>query len=430
MEYPVPDPLSVEQLSSRSMPASYVVYTDGTDIWAIPQDNPAGPDMDKVTGSDIGPLLDEIAINQLPPQGSEKEATGKVFLKRGEYPGDLANGTYNGLLLACQFVVEGEVESHYVEGETPATIPTTEPTVCLNTTGNGLVNPDVDNDMATFSEVRNLQLEGGTEGLALGANSNVPDWFLIENVVIQGFDKWGDWLKSDVGQGHIRRVHFRGHASDLISHFAGDRVLISESVLPMPDGGKLELDGGIRLVNSEIHAVGETVFAIGLLDHPQLTNVKVQKFGTTNIAGTVFRVLSGVGIGAGLRHTKVGTESGGGGFTNLVNDLGTGTKHFDTIITDPNVSVDYLHTFNRCTDSHVRNVDKTKIRDLGSTRPKVDGVLYGGPLGGTDLGALTGAKEYDMARADGTTAPNADTLYVFNGSDWVRVDGGNTITPA
>jgi len=427
MEYPVPDPLDVEQLSTRCMPTSYIVYTDETDIWAIPQANPAGPDMDKVTGSDIGPILDEIAINQLPPQGSEKEAVGKVFLKRGNYPGDLANGTYNGLLLPCQFVVEGELESHFVEGSTPSTIPTTKPPTRLESTGQGLVNPNVDTDLAVFPKVRNLELVGGTEGFALGANSNPLDWFLIENIVLQGFDIWGDWAKADVGQGHIRRVHFRLHESGVASHFSGDRVHISESVLPIPDGATVTLDGSIRFYDSQVHAVGEAAYAMGLKDYPQVTNVKVKKMGTTNVAGEAIRT---TGTRAGLKNLKVGTESGGGGFEHLVHDRGTETKHFDTTITEAAVTVNYLHTFNGSVDSHVRNVDKTKIQDLGSTRPMVDGVLYGGPLGGTDLGALTGAKEYDMARADGTTATNADTLWVFNGADWVRVDGGATITPA
>lgn len=64
-------------------------------------------------------------------------------------------------------------------------------------------------------------------------------------------------------------------------------------------------------------------------------------------------------------------------------------------------------------------------------RTRWNGVIGGGPLGGTDIGSLTGANAGDVAMAGGTTATNADTLWILKSNgDWQRVDGGATITPA
>lgn len=70
------------------------------------------------------------------------------------------------------------------------------------------------------------------------------------------------------------------------------------------------------------------------------------------------------------------------------------------------------------------------VRDNG-TRLQYNGVIAGGPLGGTDIGSLTGASEGDQARADGTTG-DADALYILTASgDWQALhDPTTTITPA
>jgi len=64
-------------------------------------------------------------------------------------------------------------------------------------------------------------------------------------------------------------------------------------------------------------------------------------------------------------------------------------------------------------------------------RPKWDGIIFGGPLGGTDIGSVTGADEGDLARADGTTG-DADALYIRTpNGDWQALhDPTATITPA
>lgn len=52
------------------------------------------------------------------------------------------------------------------------------------------------------------------------------------------------------------------------------------------------------------------------------------------------------------------------------------------------------------------------------------------PIGPVDLGSTSGTYDREMAYSDGTTATNANSLHSWIGSQWVRADGGNTITPA
>ncbi|MFC5970060.1 right-handed parallel beta-helix repeat-containing protein [Halomarina salina] len=81
------------------------------------------------------------------------------------------------------------------------------------------------------------------------------------------------------------------------------------------------------------------------------------------------------------------------------------------------------------TDTELWGVRYGSLTDNG-TRTRWNGVIGGGPLGGTDIGSLTGASAGDEALADGTTATTPYTQWTFNGAEWVLADGSSTITPA
>jgi hypothetical protein len=77
-------------------------------------------------------------------------------------------------------------------------------------------------------------------------------------------------------------------------------------------------------------------------------------------------------------------------------------------------------------------VGSAGISDNG-TRTRWNGVIAGGPLGGTDISSLTGAQEGDEAVADGTDASaTAYEKFIFNSNgDWQSIaDPSTTITPA
>jgi len=59
MEYPVPDPSSVEQLFTNSIPATYVVWTDGATIYADPQDSDLSPYKGTSPSTVINDAIDE-----------------------------------------------------------------------------------------------------------------------------------------------------------------------------------------------------------------------------------------------------------------------------------------------------------------------------------------------------------------------------------
>jgi hypothetical protein len=85
------------------------------------------------------------------------------------------------------------------------------------------------------------------------------------------------------------------------------------------------------------------------------------------------------------------------------------------------------------TDIRFRNVQFGSIDVSPATRPRWDGVIYGGPLGGTDIGSLTGAYEGDIARSDGTDgSAAADEMFILKANgDWQSIaDPTTTITPS
>jgi len=69
------------------------------------------------------------------------------------------------------------------------------------------------------------------------------------------------------------------------------------------------------------------------------------------------------------------------------------------------------------------------VGDAGA-RTRWDGVIGGGPLGGVDISAVTGASAGDRALTTGASAAGADIIAVFDGADWVYPTRGGTVTPA
>lgn len=82
-------------------------------------------------------------------------------------------------------------------------------------------------------------------------------------------------------------------------------------------------------------------------------------------------------------------------------------------------------------DISLNGLPATVTNVKAGTRTRWNGVLGGGPLGGYNIGTLTGANPGDIARATGTTG-SADALYILKSSGvWQALhDPATTITPA
>jgi hypothetical protein len=139
---------------------------------------------------------------------------------------------------------------------------------------------------------------------------------------------------------------------------------------------------------------------------------------------------SGFGIGAESDEPEVTFENLkvlGSAFDGIRLD-GPNQRLIDCSIDSNNIDNDDVRVTQ--SDTRIRDTPAESVRDSG-TRPVWNGVIGGGPLDGVDIGSLTGANTGDMAKADGTTATNADSLWVLKSNgDWQRVDGGATITPS
>lgn len=194
------DDIKSEAVDVETTPASYHVKTDETDIVAIPQQKPADPSMIEVTGQDVGTVLEEIIVNQLPPQGSRKEGRGKIMLGAGDYPGTLSQ-----VPLPAQLVIEGQQVSHWTPTSGDAGRPQVEaPTTLRGASGvASFVTPEVDNDDATYIRLSNIELLGPGAGdagsIALDGNTanNPWDWFITEGCVFQRYETPIDILGLD-----------------------------------------------------------------------------------------------------------------------------------------------------------------------------------------------------------------------------------------
>jgi len=202
------DSFHTEDLSSTSLPMDYVLVTDGSTIDAFPHSD----NLTRYTGeTDIGALLNTIIIDELPPKGSQTEAAGLIRAKAGNYPGKLDYSNGGGVPLPSSCHIIGEGRNHMDADVTRKNLPETEPTTLFEFDQEGFKQPNVNDDLATFPLLRNLHLRGPGPGTA-GSNplngnsgSNRWDWLVVEDVVLQSFDK------VDLNYSHhlfFNRTHF------------------------------------------------------------------------------------------------------------------------------------------------------------------------------------------------------------------------------
>lgn len=85
-----------------------------------------------------------------------------------------------------------------------------------------------------------------------------------------------------------------------------------------------------------------------------------------------------------------------------------------------------IKTDSNATDVDVRSADVGSYNG-GGTRDRWNGVIGGGPLGGVDLGSVTGQYQGDEAYADGTTATVSDVIAEWDGTAWVYPDSVSTV---
>lgn len=105
-----------------------------------------------------------------------------------------------------------------------------------------------------------------------------------------------------------------------------------------------------------------------------------------------------------------------------------GTTINNAYINSPDRGIDVFD----CTDANIINTNINATNDdvleigTDTIRPRWDGVIRGGPLGGQDLTTITGQYVGDKAMSDGTNT-TAYLEAVWTGSAWQPSDGGATI---
>lgn len=176
---------------------------------------------------------------------------------------------------------------------------------------------------------------------------------------------------------------------------------------------------------SELHGIDIRDGTGWLILFNEIVNPDQRGFNTSTAGVGVFGYNGLFGVGADSNAT-----------TNRGINISDGTWDIGPNIIDDNnavlnVSVGLDSAATDC--SIERQVIISGPRDIADsgTRTRYEGVIGGGLIGGKDIGSLTGASAGDKAMANGTTATNADTLWILKSTgDWQRVDGGATITPA
>lgn len=288
------DGISVGTLASDTLQHDYVLRTDGSTIDAIPQT--AG--LTEYTGhSDIGPLLETIIVDELPPQGSRKEAAGSIFAKRGQYPGSLdnaPNGAAPPLPTSCH--IYGEGRNHINPNKTTTNFPETEPVTEFQTDSVGFIQPNVDSELAAFPMLSNLKIAGpgetsaGSVGLDGGGNSNRWDWLVVKDCVIMDFETAIDFSNT-----HDTRV-LRSHPINFSSVISGPdkHVWHSCGFYSSVSGSSIELNGSsnqgfTRLVDSVIS--NEAASGVGQVEvYGDGAEVRGCSFGQNGTAGNAFYV--------------------------------------------------------------------------------------------------------------------------------------------
>ena len=125
-------------------------------------------------------------------------------------------------------------------------------------------------------------------------------------------------------------------------------------------------------------------------------------------------------------HPTLWDNNGGGGDTQGIRVVGCDRS----VVTGPLGGNDDMVVASGA-DNRVDNVSPSNVIADNATRTRWDGIIAGGPSGGTDIGSVTGASEGDLARGDGTTG-SADAVYILKSTgDWQALhDPATTITPS
>lgn len=272
---------------------SYFLKTDGSSIDALSQRNELSEYIDE---KDIGPLLETLIIDELPPKGDPREAAGMIYLASGKYPGKLSNGTYNGVPLptSCQLIGEGEThrDPNYNKPARPQTIPLTE----LHTDDCGFIQPpddgDTGPDYTVFPHVEKLMLIGpgqprdsadtaGGTGFQSQNSEQMWDWLCVRDCVVQQFQEAVDFRNShkiyvenshfiDFGELYDTADRSVWTGNGIYCRVPGSTIEIpskSESVKPIADPSHkwsdnniyLEQDGSNGIHNSAMWVKGENV---------------------------------------------------------------------------------------------------------------------------------------------------------------------------
>jgi hypothetical protein len=252
--------LSIDRLTTESLPYSYVLRTDGETIDAFPHQQ----GLDKYTDEpDIGLLLEQLIVDELPPKGRRGEGAGHIFLKAGEYPGDLSSPDTDGTILPTQTWITGELASHYEHQENPTSgpVPQQSPPVLLRFSESGFTTPsDTEYTHIAFPRLTNLELAPvGDAGTAIhdrgGPGKGSPwDWFFIDGVMITNRVEDGDmeapfWFnRSRDGPIFMRRMHVLQWSG--VAHLSQGCRIVDCHINPQP--GTVWLTGNARMIRCKV----------------------------------------------------------------------------------------------------------------------------------------------------------------------------------
>jgi len=409
--------LGTEDLDTRTSFASYVFYTDGSEISAIPQQNPEGVSLAEVTGTDLPTVYRDVVVNQIPPQGNAKAAWGKITFRRGEYTGSVSNIPENGLLGPTALHLEGEVTNFNKQGEDSLQVPGQEPPVRLKTNGDGFVNPDVDSKLATNFTVSNLQIHG--DGSAAGGNaldasgSNTWDRCYFFNVT---FNEFQNPLKSAFSTDAptvFEDCMWRGF-TDIVTYTNRNQLIRCEWFGDDGSPASVEVSGQTQMWGCESRCTGESTNGVIRADgQSQVFFPRVRKVGGTDGDGTGVFIQGNASVLCPYIYDNRN-------FRDSIALLDNSTVHWPYDDSSPSrASVVYSGgTEPSVWEPRAPNASTVTFVNISPTRGRFNGVIGGGVLGGVDLSTVNGQHEGDEAVADGTATG-------ATAGDSARWDGGN-----